>query len=582
MLTQATSRQAFLQIFNADTGHVEVELRKLPNARMLWLNQRAMLEDPAYLSLASDRDAYEQWLLERCAYVISDEPLDGKVDAIGIADRYGGSGIGHNGGSGRAAFIHEYHVKGIGRTPLVSVLTDRLHGSGGAYLEECVREAIFSELAAAEFPGDAVPVLAIIETGDFQTWTTDHGPKEERRCLLVRPAFMRPAHFERATGFITHNPKEGADDASRVACTFEAASKILGKESMLAMYHAFWPRWAAQLAYAFAHRLAHGGNTSSNISLDGHLVDFGAMAAMPSWARISTMTGGAPVGLDMTFLVQALQMQSHFWGRYMDEALATPAAIAQTMASASTAYQHQLFIEVLRILGLSRHQARRLLAGEHHARVDSAIQRLLAYFQRDQFAIFAGTPAPRLAWDVTAFWSDDVPPHLRELRTLVEHALGPEQGGAAALQMGRNRLRAASRPGVYRETIKEDVYAALDRAYPRNTLTSRIVGNLIDDMVTKHRRDSHVEPDNLVPIGFARNARCAYALHECPTTHIRYAIQEWNVDAEIAVHTPLPLKDMSATGLHFAERHLPDFSGAVWTISRMEISPAWHSDPMAA
>ena len=139
---------------------------------------------------------------------------------VGYADRYGGSGIGLNGGSGRAAVVNGYLVKGVGRTPLVSSLTDESHASGGAYLEESIRETIFAEIVRAEFPCSAIPVLAIIDTGLIQIFEESAGPKMERRTLLIRPSFIRPAHFERATAYFSGNPKEGQQDTLRVSQFF--------------------------------------------------------------------------------------------------------------------------------------------------------------------------------------------------------------------------------------------------------------------------------------------------------------------------------------------------------------------------
>ena len=86
------------QLFGAHTGHVPVRLQRLHGARLLWLNRRAMHRDPQFSSLTTV-GAYEQHLLDRCAYWIPDEGAGLVSDAsttMAVADRYGGNGIGRN------------------------------------------------------------------------------------------------------------------------------------------------------------------------------------------------------------------------------------------------------------------------------------------------------------------------------------------------------------------------------------------------------------------------------------------------------------------------------------------------------
>ncbi len=51
-------------------------------------------------------------------------------------DRYGGAGLARNGGSGRAAMTQGWLIKGVGRTPLVSVASDPIHATGRSTLSD--------------------------------------------------------------------------------------------------------------------------------------------------------------------------------------------------------------------------------------------------------------------------------------------------------------------------------------------------------------------------------------------------------------------------------------------------------------
>jgi hypothetical protein len=524
------------QLFGAHTGHVPLQLQHLHGARLLWLNRRAMHRDPQFSSLTTV-GAYEQHLLDRCAYWIPDEGAGLASDAsttMAVADRYGGNGIGRNGGSGRAVFINGYHVKGVGRTPLISPLTDRAHASGGAYLEECAREAIFSEIVDEEFPHGSVPVLAIIDTGLVQIWETDTGPKPERRCLLVRPAFMRPAHFMRAVDYIGHAPREGMLDAQRVAQTAQQACARFGTSHFAAMWFTFWQHWAEQLAYAYVHRLNHGGNSESNIAQDGRLLDFGGMTALPSWARIILAQGGPPAGADMHCLAEAMSSAMPLLARHVDHTLAAPEAIQAMARQASTCYRNTAVRELLRILGLTTPQVTVLMGGALAAPLHAAANRLFAHFAREQFCIFDGIPQPRVPWDVVQIWDAVVPQHLRELRTFLENSILLGQLGHDDLASTRRTLHARcrmltrTRTGLFRDHIKQDLYETLDGQCAGDTLTAAHVTNTIHGFVLKHRLDSGFEPEGAAPIGFARSHAAGYALFKDLSDGQLFALQEWH------------------------------------------------------
>lgn len=241
-------------VLSEEVGHVPVQLEKIPNACVLYRSVGAGN------ALPSTRHA---WRLAR-------SEGDGvcTTTTSGLADRYGGSGIGRNGGSGRNVVIGKVQIKGVGRTTLVSPETPASHASGGAYLEECMREAIFSGVVAHDFPYGAIPVQEILDTGECQSWPDPIQPAQERRVLLVRPLFVRPAHFERALGFDFPRRQQARADHDRVAAVLERSASILGADAFVTLLDNFWPKWAHQLAYGFVHRLSHGNDTSSNISVD--------------------------------------------------------------------------------------------------------------------------------------------------------------------------------------------------------------------------------------------------------------------------------------------------------------------------
>lgn len=489
-------------------------------------------------------------------------------DAItGVADRYGGPGIGHNGGSGRAAVVNSYHVKGIGRTPLVSALTDDAHASGGAYLEECVREVIFSELAGAEFPGGTVPVLAVIDTGLVQVWKLESGAYPERRCLLVRPAFLRPAHFERARAYISDDPADGYADAQRVEHAFRVAIERWGQNALSTIYEHLWLTWAEQLAYAFIHRLPHGGDSTSNIALNGRLLDFGGMTAVPSLARISLTWGAATTGDELLTLMQALTSHAKLLGRYVDASLASKEAIDHMASVVVQRYRHILFRELLRLIGWSATQAEQALRLDPS--LPALLNRALTHYRREHFTIFDGTPVPRIAWDIDRFWSEHAPAQWKSLcDELVHRFQRLEIGGhyGSSLCRERSRLRSASRPMLYRERIKQNLYDILERQLKGDLLNQESLDRLVADIVCRNRRDGKIEPSDALPVGFARNAVAGYALFRRIDTGALFAIAEWKAESNESSHATEKSREiftLDEDGIVFADASAPDFLGVV-------------------
>lgn len=462
-----TGRLAAAALFSTASGHLPIGLRPLPSARVLWVNPRAAIHDPHAARLDGAFASYSEHLLAHCAFTISTEaqaasPLASAVNAQpkqGLADRYGGAGVGSNGGSGRAAAVNGYLVKGIGRTPLVSALTPDTHASGGAYFEETVREVIFSEVVAAEFPHSAVPVLALIDTGLVQHWPPGHGPRAEKRVLLVRPPILRAAHFERAIGYNNGQPHAGVADERRVEQMFRVATELLGRDGLRQAIHEFGNRLAQQVAYSFVHRLPHGSPNTSNIALDGRLLDFGAMSAVPSWADVATMLTRRRFDRLFDTVAGPIQSLAYYFGRYFDTALADGKAVTARIDAARAAFKSTVAVEVLRVCGVARDTAQTFAGADPHHHAWPIAHRLIEHYQRERIEFVDGAPAPLIAWDLAQLWRSSPPKHLIEIKALVLDCT-PASSRAAAQH--RCMHRSATRPALFREPMKQRLHATLE------------------------------------------------------------------------------------------------------------------------
>jgi hypothetical protein len=495
--SRVTSSYAWLNaeqssvLFGPNAFHLPVKLWRLRDARILWLNDLAAGLDPNFRRMGFSLDRYEEHILSSCAYAIkaNNEKAKGIFEDMhidGYADRYGGPGIGLNGGSGRAAVINGYLVKGVGRTPLVSPLTEESHASGGAYLEESVRETIYSEIVRAEFPHSAVPILAIIDTGMEQIWKTSSGSKTERRVLIVRPCFVRPAHFERATAFYSGDAHEGANDTKRVSRFFSSTVSLFGKDELCAAYERLWTNWARQLAYSFVHRLPHGSNTVSNICFDGKLLDFGAMSAVPSWAKTATMMNQQSIISLYHFLPATIRSLSYFFGRFLDPRFSSERVISCLADTARLEFRYTLMRETLRLLGVQQDVADAAATRADLEKLHKTVVVLINHFQRERIDMVVSTPVPKLKWDIDEMWSDNTPSHLRDIKAIVKNMIPLSQHEYAANQC---RLLASTRTSLFREEAKATIFHAVEPG-SINVAEDRVtIERYICTKITEARRD---------------------------------------------------------------------------------------------
>lgn len=478
-------------------GHVPVPLTRLPGAALLWLNDQEAEADPAWAQCNGDRDAYAEHLLAACAYRISEE---GRTpDRTGVADRYGGGGIGTNGGSGRAAIIGSYCVKGIGRTPLIGRDVDVGHASGGAYLEECVRESLLAEILHRELPHGVVRTLAIIATGDVQVWQTPDGPKPERCCLLVRRAFLRPAHLERAPLYRGIEDLPGMADAHRVRRTIAALEAHAGgTDPLQEQLTAGFARWSRQLAATYLLCLPHGGVSSSNVTVDGRLLDFGATAAMPSLARYWVASGHNPSGEEFRDVVDTVNGVACGFRFTAGHGEAARSWRARTCDQAMRAYDEGLHTALLRLLGFAAAETHALVEGPAGPAIARALDLWLRPLRRKTWPMnYEGAPWHAQAMpDAAAL--DALEAELMRIAGDADAAM-PEVSDAAVA--ARRLLRArwtAPRIRLDRERLKQQCYVRLDGRYTDADdlpALSEAIAALIDEVVAQEVRIHLTDPE---------------------------------------------------------------------------------------
>jgi hypothetical protein len=264
---------------------VEHKVRYYKKSSIAWLNLRWLVSEGVDISDPTAVCMFEKRVTERYAFGKPTEdqneedflPLQETV----IADRYGATGGSYFGGSGRCSIKDNYIIKGTGRTALASPYADADHSNGLVEMGEAIREVIYSELFYHELPNQSVPILAVIDTGTKAYFNEDGA--EKRVALVIRPFFVRPAHFERSI-FYDHNPKQNQSTQPIDAKRVQFYAKHFSKENPK-FFEQMWQGIVEQKAAERALRLWSGRFLTSNMEFTGKSVDFGMSSSLPGWFK---------------------------------------------------------------------------------------------------------------------------------------------------------------------------------------------------------------------------------------------------------------------------------------------------------
>lgn len=540
------------QNFLACSYNPRVELQLTSDPRIIWYNPRCnSLPDPS------------SCLAKKIGLKIN---VTSQAEVqIGVVDRYGGRGLGRNGGSGRSALVGDLYLKGIGQTPLLGMSTDSTHLSGGAYLEECAREVVISEVVSAEFPWGCVPVSALCLTGESVVWSTQTGEKTERQCILARPPFIRPAHFERAIGFDPCNLNDISIDGKRVLSSLEYLQSICpNEEVLLAELNEFWSRWSEQIAYGFVHRLTSGGLSTANVSIDGRWVDFGSWASLPSWGRYAFAPRVESFGEEFIAFLQCIREFHASLNRQNVCTTNLDSLLQITQERCTASFERRMSFEFLRVFGLSRKQAQGLLQSSHAQDVLRGLADFIANYQRENLSIIYETEVPSLPWCPESFWSNGKK-QPRSLAGIIGNSLGifaddESAHHAFAVILERARFIGRPRASLYRDQLKKVLYETLESECIGEKLTADSFASIINSIICHSRRDSFFEHDDAICVGFARSSMCGMVLFYNIRHKIYQAVIEWSLQKKYSTGNVVLLGAELSSGLALAREELGEFN----------------------
>jgi hypothetical protein len=288
-----------------------------------------------------------------------------------LAERYGGDGLGRNGGGARCGVVAGIQIKGVGRNPLASRGTDYYHSYGGASLKEAALDAIWGEVAEVALPHGGVRCLGVVATGTnvpVKYPSTQESDVAPRAIYFRKPALrmghlLRAAYFDSETGYI----EGGIADNIRTQATIrwwldpsqqssvegvlspakadriEIASTRI-KECLL--------KHAAQLAAARVKRLMHGSLTGSNICLDGRWIDFVSSSAISDFGPVVIPRGSPDFLHEEDLIFRALNQLMFYVNKYADLGIDVGAEVRSVWKVFLTRFRECLELEFLKLFGI--------------------------------------------------------------------------------------------------------------------------------------------------------------------------------------------------------------------------------------
>lgn len=194
----------------------------------------------------------------------------------GMAECYGGVGVGLNGGSARSVLINGNIVKGCGLTPLAGKGVPFLHATGSLSLKEALYEVCASTISSHILPHSSVNILSIIDcnSNDAFKASPDGSVARVPSALLIREYASRPANMLRS-GFILEREIDFPhfDIARSAKSCASFINSFPTTQRCLIYISQFLAACAAQFFWATSLGFVHGSFSASNVCLDGRWLD---------------------------------------------------------------------------------------------------------------------------------------------------------------------------------------------------------------------------------------------------------------------------------------------------------------------
>lgn len=266
-------------------NQLPVEVNKISSTRLLWRDQSANSSDAMSDDLFLDNYS---WVTKNNFFTDESRIHPGITQTM-FAERYGGFGIGTNGGGARVVNINGMQIKGGGANALAGDGALRSHSYGGLDIQGAVKEIIYSRLLSKISPVGTQTIKGLILLDDTSAL---HNGNKAPSVLMVRETVVRPGHFLPCVNFRLKPEHRSLmrSDYSRVLGIY----KSIGKQALLSEFYTliqhFLDKCADQLSFFRMARLSHNALTPSNICLDGRVLDTALCSFVVSGSNYGQVT----------------------------------------------------------------------------------------------------------------------------------------------------------------------------------------------------------------------------------------------------------------------------------------------------
>lgn len=266
-------------------NQLPVEVHKIAGTNLLWRDK----SDSSASDLSDNQfvDNYS-WIIKN-NFFTEETRIQPRITQTTFAERYGGFGIGINGGGARVINLDKVQIKGVGANALAGEGALRSHSYGGLDIQGAVKEIIYSRLLNKISPVGVQNIHGLILLDETSAL---HNGNKAPSVLMVREPVARPGHFLPCFNF---RVKPGdrtfmRSDYSRIVGIY----KSIGKQALISEFYSlvqhFLDKCADQLSFFRMARLSHNALTPSNICLDGRVLDTALCSFVVSGSNYGQVT----------------------------------------------------------------------------------------------------------------------------------------------------------------------------------------------------------------------------------------------------------------------------------------------------
>ncbi len=262
-----------------------VEVNRISGTHLLWrdnpISSNGGMPDSQFI------DDYS-WVVKN-NFFADESRIQPATTLTMFAERYGGFGIGTNGGGAQVVNINGAQIEGVGANALAGHGALKSHSYGGLDIHRAVKEIIYSRLLNTISPVGVQSIYGLIYLDQTSAL---HNDSNAPSVLMVRELIARPSHFLPCINFRL-KPEHRAlmrSDYSRVLSIY----KSIGKQALLSEFYTliqhFLDKCADQLAFFRMARLSHNALSPSNISMDGRVLDTALCSFVVSGSNYGQVT----------------------------------------------------------------------------------------------------------------------------------------------------------------------------------------------------------------------------------------------------------------------------------------------------